>query len=91
MAQPALWPDSFMRKMHGRDYCPIDDQGVFVDATSRDNGWLCGPMGQTLCWIPPAHRQRLLQRTVSVFEARETTIDLRNFVYGTMWEQRKVN
>jgi WD40 repeat protein len=87
MAQPAVWPDSFMRKMHGRKYCPIDDQGILVDATLRSDGWLCGPMGQIMCWISPAHRQGLLQRAVSVVGARETALDLRNFAHGTRWEQ----
>ena len=49
MAQPAVWPDNFMRRMHGREYCPIDDQGILVNATLRNDGWLCGPMGQAMC------------------------------------------
>ncbi len=91
MAQPVSWPDSFMRKMHGQEYCPIDDQGILADATLRSDGWLCGPMGQTMCWIPPAHRQGLLQRTVSVVGARETALDLRNSAHGTIWGQCAAN
>ncbi len=91
MAQPAVWPDSFMRKMHGQEYCPIDDQGVLADATLRRDGWLCGPMGQAMCWIPPAYRQGLLQRTVRVVGARETALDLRDFAHGTKWEQCTAN
>lgn len=87
MAQPAVWPDNFVRRMHGRKYCPIDDQGILADATLRNDGWLCGPMGQIMCWISPAHRQGLLQRAVSVVGARETALDLRNFAHGTKWEQ----
>jgi len=87
MAQPAVWPDNFVRRMHGQKYCPIDDQGILADATLRGDGWLCGPMGQIMCWISPAHRQGLLQRAVSVVGARETALDLRNFAHGTKWEQ----
>ena len=87
IAQPTVWPDSFMRRMRGREYCPIDNQGILTDAILRSDGWLCGPMGQTMCWIPPAHRQGLLQRAVSVVGARETALDLRNFAHGTKWEQ----
>jgi WD40 repeat protein len=92
LAQPAVWPDSLMRRMHGREYCPVDDQGILVDVTLRSDGWLCGPMGQIMCWIPPAHRQGLLlQRAVSIVGARETALDLRNFAHGTNWEQCVAN
>ena len=87
MAQPPVWPDSFMRKLHGREYCPIDDQGILVDATLRSDGWLCGPMGQIMCWIPREYRQGLLQRAVNIVGAQETALDLRSFVHGTKWEK----
>lgn len=87
LAQPAVWPDSFMRKMNGREYCPIDDQGILGDATLRSDGWLCGPMGQIMCWISPAHRQGLLLREVRVVGARETALDLKKLAHGTKWEQ----
>ena len=93
--QPAVWPDSFMRKMHGEEYCPIDDQGILVDATFRKvndkDGWLCGPEGQVMCWIPPEHRQGLLQREVNVVGAWETALDLRSFAHGTKWEECKAS
>jgi len=89
MVQPALWPDDFMRKMRGGIYCPIDDQGMLVNVTLRDDGWLCGPMGQLMCWIHPEHRQGLLQRAVNVVGARETALDLRNSAHGTKWEKCK--
>ena len=87
MVQPAVWPDSFMRKMHGREYCPIDDQGILVDAILRSDGWLRGPMGQVMCWIPPEHRQGLLQRAVNVVGVQETALDLRSVAHGTKWEE----
>jgi WD40 repeat protein len=86
MAQPAVWPDSFMRKVHGRGYCPIDDQGILVNATLRSDGWMRGLMGEAMCWIPPAHRRGLLQRTVGVLGARETALDMRGLAHGTKWE-----
>ncbi len=87
MTQPTVWPDSFIRKMHGREYCPIDDQGILADATLRFDGWLCGPMDRLMCWIPPAHQKGLLQGPIRVLGARETALDMRNFVHGTNWEQ----
>jgi hypothetical protein len=39
-------------------------------------------------WIPPIYRAGLwTARTVGIFGALETMIDLRNFVHGTDWEQ----
>jgi WD40 repeat protein len=87
MAQPTVWPDGFIQKMHGREFCPIDDQGILADATLHNDGWLHGPMDQFLCWIPPAHQQGLLLRSVRILGARETALDMRNFVHGTNWEQ----
>jgi WD40 repeat protein len=87
MAQPAVWPDSFMRKVHGREYCPIDDQGILANASLGSDGWMRGPMKEAMCWIPPAHRQGLLQRTVGVLGTRETALDLRDVAHGTKWEQ----
>ncbi len=91
MAQPASWPDSFMRNTHGQEYCPIDDQGILANATLRSDGWLCGPMDQTICWIPLAHRQGLLQQSVRVVGAPETALDLRDSAHGTKWEQCAAN
>ena len=89
MGQPAVWPDNFMRKMYGEEYCPIDDQGILVDATLREvsgkDGWLCGPMGQVMCWIPPEHRRGLLQREVNVVGLQKTALDLRSVAHGTEW------
>jgi WD40 repeat protein len=91
MAQPAVWPDSFIRKVHGREYCPIDDQGIFANATLRSDGWMRGLMGEAMCWIPPVYRRGLLQRTVGVLGARETALDLRDLAHGTKWEQCAAN
>ena len=91
MTQPPVWPDSFMRKTHGREYCPIDDRGILLDATLRRDGWLCGPMGQAMCWIPPEHRQGLLQRQSSIIGAWETALDMRNIAHGTKWEECKTS
>ena len=88
MTQPAaVWPDSFMRKIHGREYCPVDDQGIFSDAKLDDDGWLNGPMGEVMCWIPPERRQGLLQQSVSILGAQETALDLRDIAHGAKWEQ----
>ena len=87
------WPDSFMREVHGQEYCPIDDQGILVNPTLRD-GWMygpsrgsSGPMGEAMCWIPPEYRRGLLQQSVSVLGAQATALDMRNFTHGTNWEK----
>ena len=89
MVQPAdMWPDSFIRKVHGREYCPVDDQGILANATLESEGWLRGPMGEAMCWIPLEHRQGLLlPQSVGVLGARETALDLRNAAHGTNWER----
>lgn len=89
MVQPAdMWPDSFIRKVHGREYCPVDDQGILANATLESEGWLRGPMREAMCWIPLEHRQGLLlPQSVGVLGARETALDLRNAAHGTNWEQ----
>ena len=87
MGQPAVWPDSFVRMVHGLEYCPLDDQGILANATLRRDGWLYGSTGEALCWIPPDHRPGLLQRAVGVLGAPETALDVRKFVHGTDWER----
>lgn len=88
MASPMVWPDSFMRRMHGSEYCPVDDQGIHVNAELRDDGWLCGSTGEVMCWIPEAHRPGLLTgETDGILGSRETALDARKFVHGTKWEQ----
>jgi WD40 repeat protein len=91
LAHPEVWPDSFIREVHGLEYCPIDDQGILANATLRGDGWLCGSTGEAICWIPPDHRSGLLQRTVGVLGAPETALDMRNFVHGTDWDRCAAN
>ena len=91
MTRPVVWPDSFIRKVHGLEYCPLDDQGILANGTLRDDGWLCGLTGEAMCWIPPEHRPGLLQRTVGVLGAPETALDMRKFVHGTDWERCATN
>ena len=90
-AQPAVWPDNFMRKIHGQEYCPIDDQGILENGGIDSDGWVCGPMGQLMFRIPPEHRQGLMQWEVGVVGAWETVFDMRNYVHGTKWEECAVN
>ena len=87
MGQRVVWPDSFIRKVRGLEYCPLDDQGILANATLRRDGWLCGSTGEALCWIPLEHRPGLLQRAVGVLGAPETALDVRKFVHGADWER----
>lgn len=88
MVAPIVWPDGFVRRMHGSEYCPVDDQGIYVDAELQDDGWLCGSTGEVMCWIPPAHRLGLLtKRTEGILGLPGTALDVRKFVHGTKWEQ----
>ena len=47
MVQPAdMWPDSFIRKVHGREYCPVDDQGILANAALESGGgYVLDPSG----------------------------------------------
>jgi WD40 repeat protein len=88
MEAPAAWPDSFIRRVHGLEHCPVDDQGIHVNTTLQDDGWLYGSTGEVMCWIPPAHRLGLMtQWTKDIFGVPVTALDARKFVHGTRWEQ----
>ncbi|KAI0296962.1 WD40-repeat-containing domain protein [Multifurca ochricompacta] len=88
MARRAVWPDSFMRKVRGLEFCLIDDQGVLADFTLPDDGWLRGSTNEAMCWIPSVYRAGLwTPRTVGILGASETILDLRSVVHGTKWEQ----
>jgi WD40 repeat protein len=88
MARRAVWPDSFVRKARGQEFCPVDEQGFLADFTQPDDGWLRGSTNVPMCWIPSVYRAGLwTPRTVGILGASETIVDFRRFVHGTNWEQ----
>ena len=83
-----VWPDDFIRKARGLEFCPVDEQGFLADPKSPDDGWLRASTNEPMYWIHPDYRAGLwTPRTVGVLGALETIVDLRNFVHGTDWEQ----
>jgi WD40 repeat protein len=88
MAQRAVWPDDFIRRARGLEFCPIDEQGFLSYFDLSSDGWVYGPTNERMYWIPPVYWAGLwTPRTVRILGALETMIDLRNFVHGTDWEQ----
>ena len=88
MARRAVWPDNFIRKARGLEFCLVDEQGFLADFNPPDDGWLRGSMNEPMCWIPSVYRAGLwTPRTVGILGALETIIDMRSFVHGTDWEQ----
>ena len=82
------WPDNFMRRARGLEFCLVDEQGLLADFTLPDDGWLRGSTNEVMCWIPSVYRAGLwTPRTVGILGALETILDLRSFVHGTKWEQ----
>jgi WD40 repeat protein len=82
------WPDNFMRRARGLEFCLVDEQGLLADFTLPDDGWLRGSTNEAMCWIPSVYRAGLwTPRTVGILGALETILDLRSFVHGTKWEQ----
>jgi WD40 repeat protein len=85
------WPDSFVRRARGLEFCVVDEQGFLADFTLPDDGWLRGSTNDPMCWIPSVYRAGLwTPRTVGILGALETILDLRSFVHGTRWEQCRV-
>ncbi|KAH8993139.1 hypothetical protein EDB92DRAFT_1855060 [Lactarius akahatsu] len=88
MARRAAWPDSFMRKARGTEFCLVDEQGILADFTLSDDGWLRGSTNEIMCWIPSIYRAGLwTPRTVGILGALETMLDMKNYVHGAKWEQ----
>ena len=88
MASRIVWPDDFIRKARGREYCLVDEQGFLADPNPPDDGWLRGSTNEPMYWIPLGYRAGLwTPRTVGILGVQMTIVDLRNFVHGTDWEQ----
>ncbi|KAH9003888.1 WD40-repeat-containing domain protein [Lactarius hatsudake] len=92
MTHHTVWPDSFMRKTHGQEFCAVDEQGILENFNPpREDGWLRGSTNEAMCWIPPMYRTGLwTPRTLSILGAPGVMLDMRNYVHGTKWEQCRV-
>lgn len=66
-----------------------DSRSWFNDTSSPDNlGWLKGPNGELLLWIPPTHRKSLLRPSNIVTDAPGfTKLDFSRFVAGESWAE----
>ncbi|KAH9057607.1 WD40-repeat-containing domain protein [Lactarius vividus] len=92
MTHHTVWPDSFMRKTHGQEFCAVDEQGILENFNPpREDGWLRGSTNEAMCWIPPMYRTGLwTPRTLSILGAPGVMLDMRKYVHGTKWEQCRV-
>jgi WD40 repeat protein len=87
MARRDVWPDSFIRKERGLEFCLVDEEGFLADFSPPDDGWVRGSTNEPMYWIPSFYRAGLwTPRTVEILGALETIIDLRSFVHGTNWK-----
>jgi WD40 repeat protein len=69
-----------------------DNKSWFNDNTVLDDsGWLRGPNGELLLWIPPHHRTGLLLPSnvaiTSLLAKKATKLDFSRFVAGESWAQ----
>jgi WD40 repeat protein len=90
MTHRAMWPDDFIRKTHGLEYCLVDKQGLLANFASprTDDGWIRGSTNERMFWVPSLYRVGLwTPRTMGILGAPETIVNLRNFVHGTEWKQ----
>ena len=88
MARRDAWPDDFIRKARGLEFCLVDEQGFLADFTPPVDGWVRGSTNEPMYWIPSGYRAGLwTPETVGILGALETMIDLRSFIHGTHWEE----
>ena len=84
----AVWPDDFVRRVRGLEFCLVDKQGFLANFASSSDGWLQGLTDEPMFWVPPFYRAGLwTPRTVGILGASETMVDVRDFVHGTEWER----
>jgi len=90
MARRVVWPENFIGRARGLEFCLVDEQGVLADFSLQSDGWLIGRTNKPICWIPSSYRAGLwTPRTVGILGALETILDLRKLVHGAQWEQCK--
>lgn len=53
------------------------------------DGWILGPNGELILWIPPANRAVLLHPSHHILSSPSelTELDFQNFKCGTTWSQ----
>ncbi|KAI0049018.1 WD40 repeat-like protein [Auriscalpium vulgare] len=80
------WPESFTRHKGGVEFCAVDEEGIFCDNSTLEDGWVRGAKSEALFWIPPTYRKGLwMPQTLGVMGAAETVVDLRRYKHGTAW------
>src|SRR6266404_7938001 len=88
MARHAAWPNSFMRKARGMEFCLVDEQGILADFSLSDSGWMRGSKDEIMCWVPSIYRRGLwTPQTVGILGAIEVMLDMKSYVHGDKWEQ----
>ncbi|EMD37022.1 hypothetical protein CERSUDRAFT_124014 [Gelatoporia subvermispora B] len=66
-----------------------DSRDVFLfqlDVWGNFTGWIKGPRGELLLWIPPEYRKCLYgPRNTLVIGTGAVSLDMRHYVHGTDW------
>ncbi|EMD34647.1 hypothetical protein CERSUDRAFT_75593 [Gelatoporia subvermispora B] len=86
------------RSTNASSLCRYGSGQDFRDTLAFDGwtGWIKGPCGELVLWVPPEYRKHLHElRSVFVIGIRGVSIDLRRYVHGAEWtncytESRKV-
>jgi WD40 repeat protein len=64
----------------------VSGSDAFRDKSEMDDGWILGPNGELIFWIPPLHQTTLWRPSnVSVIGKNPTRLDLSCFVHGSSW------
>ncbi|KAF9449463.1 WD40 repeat-like protein [Macrolepiota fuliginosa MF-IS2] len=67
---------------------PFHVQGGHMDACTIQNGWVAGPGGELIFWIPPWNISGLWwPRNTAVIAATQTRLDFTKFEYGVNWQR----
>jgi len=63
----------------------IGDWRDFIQV--QQDGWILGPQGKLLLWVPPMYLPGLYHpRTKCVIGIAPMELDLSNFAHGPLWE-----
>jgi WD40 repeat protein len=72
-----------LKKLRIEDVEKVDFMNKFL---INNDGWMCGPEGELLLWIPQIHRPYFHRsNTIWIAGRYETWLDLANFVHESNW------
>jgi hypothetical protein len=67
-------------------------QSGFTDTAKMKSGWILGPNGQLLFWVPPSSQVGLWRPSNrAIIGVQPTKLDFSQFRHGTAWSEVKNN